>query len=219
MDNLDRPKATWYALRRAMTPVAVLLTDEGFSGLGVHVVNDGAGELRGVVRLELYVDGEALLESDEAAVVVPARGGVSIDSTTLFSGFRDLSWAYRFGPPAADVVVVTFLADDGTRAEAVHLPGGPRRRREPELGLRGTFESAADLEDWSVRVETARFAQWVSLDVPGWWAEDSWFHLAPGASRTVRLRRYPDTPAKPPTGRLGAFNCTRSPVVSSVGPR
>ena len=35
VDSLGRPKATWYAMRRIMAPVALLLTDEGFSGLGV----------------------------------------------------------------------------------------------------------------------------------------------------------------------------------------
>ena len=38
---------------------------------------------------------------------------------------------------------------------------------------------------WSVSVTTRRLAQWVVVEVPGYRPSDSWFHLAPGATRTV----------------------------------
>jgi beta-mannosidase len=40
-----------------------------------------------------------------------------------------------------------------------------------------------------VSVTTRRFAQWVVIEVPGFLASDSWFHLAPGATRTLGLER------------------------------
>ena len=33
-----------------------------------------------------------------------------------------------------------------------------------------------------LEVTTRRFAQWVVVDVPGFRPDDSWFHLAPGAT-------------------------------------
>jgi len=32
-----------------------------------------------------------------------------------------------------------------------------------------------------------RFAQWVSVEVPGFSPDDSWFHLVPGRTRHVTL--------------------------------
>ena len=114
VDALDRPKATWYALRRVMRPVALLLVDEGFSGLDAVVVNDTAALLAAELRVDLHRDGELLLESASTRVVVPARGAVVLPTSTLFGSFRDLSYAHRFGDPAADVVSASLLDGDGT---------------------------------------------------------------------------------------------------------
>ena len=73
IDALGRPKAPWFALRRVLRPVAVLLTDEGLNGLRLHLVNDTDTEVDGVVRIELFVRGELHVESGERPVVVPAR--------------------------------------------------------------------------------------------------------------------------------------------------
>ena len=39
-------------------------------------------------------------------------------------------------------------------------------------------------------LSTDRVAQSVSLNFPGWLADDNWFHLAPGAPRIIRLRPH-----------------------------
>ena len=44
-----RPKAAYYAVKRAMQPVALAITDEGANGLHVHVANDRASDLAGDV--------------------------------------------------------------------------------------------------------------------------------------------------------------------------
>ena len=90
----------------------------------------------------------------------------------------------------------------GTVHEAFHLPGGIRRPVEADLGL----EAGAVRRDgtWEVTVATRRFAQWVAIDLPGFVPSDSWFHLAPGAERTVTLQ--PAGGDGPPKGRVRALN-------------
>ncbi|KQT90926.1 hypothetical protein ASG49_14540 [Marmoricola sp. Leaf446] len=212
LDVAGRPKATWHAVRRTMAPVAVLLTDEGFSGLSAHVVNDTARAVSGEVRVELYARGETLVESAGRDVEVPARGGLGLAVADLLASFRDLTWVHRFGEPAADVVAVTLLDHRGRpMSQAVHLPGGPRRPVEPDLGLAGSLEQ--DGETWRMHVRTDRFAQRVSLHVPGWTPSDDWFHLLPGAGRTLTLRSASGGPVRPPHGRVLALNSARSPVL------
>ena len=208
VDALDRPKAGWYALRRLMAPVAVLVTDEGFNGLGVHVVNDGPEDLVGELVLELFQHGEHRSETAHLPVLVPARDARTVDVSLAFGGFRDLSWAHRFGPPAADVVGLSLHdADRRLLARTAHLPAGPVRERHHDLGLHGELRL---LDDGTAvaEVRTRAFAQWVTLEVPGWVPLDGWFHLLPGEARTVLLRRttLPGPSTARPAGHLTAVN-------------
>jgi beta-mannosidase len=130
-------------------------------------------------------------------------------TAALLGGFRDLTDAYRFGPPATDVVRVELVVD-GVTTEAVHLPGGPGRAVEADLGLEAVAVSRQD--SWEVTVRTRRFAQWVALDLPGFRPSDSWFHLPPGQQRLVAL--HPLEAGGTPRGRVRALNALHSvPVV------
>ncbi len=204
IDSLGRPKAPWFALKRVLAPVAVLVTDEGLNGLDLHLVNDTAVAFAGEVKVELFARGELRVEEVARAVEIPARGHLVLGAGEMFDGFRDLSYAYRFGPPAYDVVVAG-LSDGagGAVCEVVHLPSGLARPFESEIGLAATARPGAD-GAWSVSVTTRRFAQWVVVEVPGFVPSDSWFHLPPGATRTVTLYRV--NGAERPSGLVRALN-------------
>jgi beta-mannosidase len=208
-DVAGAPKAPWFALKRVLAPVAVLLTDDGLSGLGVHVVNDRPSAVRGDLRVTLFDMAGTPIEESLTAVEVAARSEGVWTTAALLGGFRDLTAAYRFGPPAYDVVRVD-LDVDGVTAEAVHLPGGAGRAVEADLGLEAVAVERKDT--WEVTVRTRRFAQWVSLDLPGFSPSDSWFHLAPRHQRLVALR--PTGDEEVPHGRVRALNGRHSvPVV------
>ncbi len=213
IDALGRPKAPWYVLRRVFRPLGLLVTDEGLNGLRLHVVNDTAEPFTGVLRLDLYARGEVHVEGATRSVTVGPRRSLVVESVGMLEGFRDLTYAYRFGPCAHDVVAASLLCPDGTVvAEAVYLPGGQSRSVEDDLGLHAWFlppRGKAE-PDWRVEVTTRRFAQWVALDVPGYVPEDSWFHMLPGSRRVIRLEAEGTT--RPPRGRLRALN-SGSPVL------
>ena len=134
LDSFTEPKAPWYALRRVLAPVAALITDEGLAGLRVHVVNDQAAPVEGTLRLTLFNPGGSPVEEAESSVEVDGHGEAQWNAATLLGGFRDLTNAYRFGPPAYDVVQVR-LETAGAVSEAFHLPAGSGRPQEPDLGL------------------------------------------------------------------------------------
>jgi len=204
IDRSGRPKAPWYAMRRSLTRVAVLLTDEGVNGLDVHLVNDTADAIDGTVVLALHTATHQV-EQVSHGVAVPARGGVVVRADALFDGFRDLTYAYGFGPRAYDLVTADLVDRTGAVvARADFLPAGPVRERDPDVGLQVELASA-DGGAWHLSVSSRRFAQYVSVDVPGYVPDDSWFHLAPGTSRTVRLVPESGT-TSPPRGRVQALN-------------
>ncbi len=204
IDSRGRPKAPWFALRRVLAPVALVLTDEGVNGLHLHLVNDSAVAFEGEVTIALFARGELRVEEIARPVRIPARGQVLVDAGALFDGFRDISYAYRFGPPAYDVVAAGLSDGDGeVVSEVVHLPSGLDRALESEIGLAATARPRTD-GIWSLTVTTRRLAQWVVVEVPGFRPADSWFHLAPGASRTLSL--YGDDGSAAPAGHVRALN-------------
>jgi beta-mannosidase len=188
LDNQGTPKAPWYALRRVLDPVAVLVSDEGLSGLEIHVVNDRPYAFEGTLRLAAYAEDGLRVENAEQAIVVAPRGAATISASALLGGFRDLTRAYRFGPPAHDVVVATLASPtDGSERDAFYFPLGSARPRLADIGLTAILEHG-DPQQWRLTITSRLLAQWVAVDAPGYTPSDSWFHLAPGATRTILLR-------------------------------
>jgi beta-mannosidase len=209
LDSLTIPKAPWFALRRVLTPVAVLITDEGLAGLRVHVANDQPSSVQGDLRLTLYNANGAAVEDVVTPIEVEGHSQQHWNAATLLGGFRDLTNAYRFGPSAYDIVRARLEMGDAV-SDAYYLPLGPGRPHESDLGLEAHAAPSGD--NWQVTVHTRRFAQWVVIDVPGFAAEDSWFHLAPGSQRTLVLR--PLAGSTMPKGRVRALNGLHSsPIV------
>jgi beta-mannosidase len=209
LDSTSTPKAPWYSLRRLLEPLAVLISDEGLAGLRIHVVNDLPTPAQGDLGLTLYNANGAVVEEVASWIVVDGHSERHWNPATLLGGFRDLTNAYRFGPPAYDVVRVRLEADGDSVSESFYLPLGPGRPQEPDLGLEAVAGLVGDT--WQLTVRTQRFAQWVVIDVPGFAPQDSWFHLAPGSQRTVMLRQL--AAGTTPKGRVRALNGLHSSSV------
>lgn len=211
VDALGRPKAPWFILRRVLAPVAILLTDEGLNGLRVHALNDLSSSFHGEVCVELYADGEVLVERAKRSVNLAPRGAEVLEVSAMLDGFRDVSYAYRFAPPAYDVVVASLLdTDDKVVSTVVHLPTGLDRPCEPDLGLEAIARRRED-GSWLLSVSTRRLAQFVAVDIPGFRPSDSWFHLPPSCERTLNLSR--SGCSEVPRGRLRALNSRRAVIV------
>jgi len=90
-------------------------------------------------------------------------------------------------------------------ADAFHLVGGLARPREVDLGLTARAAARGD-GTFALTVQAARFAQSVHVDVEGFLADDDYFHLSPGASRTTTLRPVEASRGSAPRGTLHALN-------------
>lgn len=207
VDTLGRPKAPWFGFRRTCSPLALLLCDEGLNGLVVHVVNDTDVAFRGEVSVKAVARGELVLEEGTAEVALSARDKVALDASQVLGGFRDLTNCYGFGPAAFDVVAVSLRDEEGEELrQAFHLPVGLDRPVEPDVGLVALARRVD--ERWVLDVSARRFAQWVEIDVRGFDPEDSWFHLSPGATRSILLAGGAE--GTEPSGTVRAFNSMSS---------
>jgi beta-mannosidase len=204
LDHDGLPKSAYAALARACAPTAVLLTDDGLNGLAAYVVNDRPTSFAGSLHLRLFAADGSLMDTAKEDVEVAPHGSMACSIDALLGGFRDLTYTYRFGPPAYDVVAVQLADNSGVVSEAYYLPSGHARPLEADVGLRATGRVVGEAVE--VHVETDRFAHFVSIDVRDHVPDVDWFHLAPGDDRTIVLRRRAGAPDRAPSGEVRALN-------------
>jgi len=168
--------------------------------------------LRARLRIALYRDFEQGVGEAVEEVELEPHGYLSRDAEALLGHFADLSWAYRFGPPAQDVVVVSLdrpeaeAADPAPLAQAVHFPAG--RPSGVESAARLGFAASAAREETgavTLSLRSQRFLYGVCAEAPGMRAEQPWACVEPGVERRLRLRSLPDE-EPPETVRISALN-------------
>ena len=213
LDHRGAPKVALHHLRRALAPVAVWSTDEGLGGIAVHVANDRPVPLAARLRIALYRDREVCVETAEHQLELPAHGTLTDNVETLLGRFVDVSWAYRFGPPAQDLVVLSLERDVGDAGEvellsqAFRFPAGRPTAVESAaaLGLRGSLTRESERRA-RLTVFSDRFADGVRAQIPGWTASDDAFGVEPGHARAVALTWEGAGEPTPPAGSVTALN-------------
>jgi beta-mannosidase len=210
LDHRGRPKLPMHHLRRALSPIAVWSTDEGLSGVVAHVANDGPDPLEADLRIALYRDHEVRVGEVVTPVALGPHSICEHNVEELLGYFVDLSWSYRFGPPAQDLIVLNLerATETGTDllSQAIRLPvGRPLAPQSAErLGLSAGITPTGD-RTWELRLSATRFAYGCRIGMPGFRASDDGFSLEPGHDRRVGLRAV-DRGAAAPSGELTAVN-------------
>jgi beta-mannosidase len=185
LDSSGRPKAAYYAIKRAMQPVALAITDEGSNGLHVHITNDHATPLVGELRVSVVRDGRTRVASATTTVSVAPRSAALVSADRVLGRFHDLGYFYRFGPPGHDLVIAALHAPSGDRlADAFHFPLGLPSVRQHSVALTADAERHTD-GSVAVTVRSEEFAQYVEIDAGRSLPDDNYFHIAPGEERTI----------------------------------
>lgn len=219
IDNLGRPKQAWYAVKRALQPLQLGLTDEGGNGLHIHLRNETSRHE--ILDLELVClrDGATPVLRAARRIELPARGALRLSSFELIGAFFDITHAYRFGPLGHDATVVSIRRPDGAQAqaEAFHYPPGA-----------ASAHGVAKLEvkrvetpnGWSLDIRADRLLRDVRIEAAGYRALDDGFDLAPLRTRRVRLAAL-CAGAPPPVGEVftpGRRSTTRFPHAPEPSP-
>jgi beta-mannosidase len=194
LDHRGLPKVAYHHLRRALAPVAVWSTDEGLGGLAVHIANDGPEPVAARLRVALYRDHEVLVDEAFDELELPAHSQLSRGVEALLGRFADVTWAYRFGPPAQDLVALSLerRSEGDLLSQSFRFPvARPLARLSDEaLGLRATAERT-DQGTYVVRVASRRFAYGVRVELPGCVPADDAFGVEPGHERVIELLGSP----------------------------
>jgi beta-mannosidase len=213
LDDAGIPKACFHGLKRVLQPLAVFLSDEGVNGLFVHAINEDGVSRQVELELKAWRDGDVLVASAQKAWNLPPRSAQSLPCLDLFEHFMDLGYAYRFGPMPCAAVTATLKDAHGTLlAAAFHFPGGLSAQPESDVGLsaRACMRNPQTIE---LTICTTRLAQSVHFDLPGFHADDEYFHLEPNSCIQVTLRGSGNTPV---SGYVHALNSARSARIDVV---
>jgi beta-mannosidase len=211
LDHRGVPKVAHHHLRRALAPVAVWTTDEGLGGVVAHIANDRPEPLEARLRVAFYSDFSRLVDETVREIEVPGRSSASHNVEELLGRFVDAAWAYRFGPPAQDLIAVSLERDDDDGetcliSQAFRFPAGRPRglHTAAELGLEASLLQRPGGRT-ALRVSTGRFAYGVRATVPGYALSDDAFGVEPGHERLVTLTAAPAQDAgAPDAGAQGA---------------
>ncbi|MES2635078.1 MAG: glycoside hydrolase family 2 protein [Pseudomonadota bacterium] len=212
LDDAGTPKAPWYYLKRSMQPVVVLLADEGVNGLFIHAINETSRPVALTLQFDAWQGGEVQVARASRPIALEARGAISVSATELLGYFEDLGYVYRFGPMPCDVIVASLVDEGGhTVAQAFHFPGGLLARMQGDVGLTASAERVDGQDVW-LHVTTRRFASCVQIAMPGYEPDDNFFHLAPGGSRRIRMRRRD---LRAGAGFVQAVNSTKAALIEA----
>ncbi len=195
IDHRGVPKLAYHHLKRAFAPVAVWTVDEGLGGIVAHVANDRPTPLIASLRLALYRDRELRIEEVVQPIELAPHSQREWNVESVIGRFVDASWAYRFGPPAQDAIVLSIERDgdsdigSNTICQAVRFPAGrPLEREAPEqlgLAVETLLLAAGEVE---LALASRRLAYGVRIEAPGFLPSDDGFFIEPGATRNVLLR-------------------------------
>jgi beta-mannosidase len=192
LDHRGEPKAAYHHLRRILAPVALWTTDEGLGGIDIHVANDRPDALSGHLRVTLYRDFEHPVGEAHEPLNLSPHESIRRGVEELLGRFVDVSWSYRFGPPAQDVVVVSLEDEaewDGVPiSQSLRFPAGRSTAAEPAewVGLAGEVGPGAG-DELLLRLSTRRLAHGVRVRVPGYEPSEDAFFVEPGRTRLIRL--------------------------------
>jgi beta-mannosidase len=187
VDARGVPKSAYYAMKRVCAPVALLATDEGLNGLRLHAMNDRAEPIEGAeLRVALH-RGEHVVAEGKRAITIGAHGSTSIGADEIVGRFTDVTYAYRFGPPAHDATIATLVSGSGDAlGRAFHFPRGLGDERVADLGVEASAVRI-DERSWRLTVRAKKTAHAVAIDARGFVAADDFFHVAAGGEHVTEL--------------------------------
>ncbi|WP_226345633.1 glycosyl hydrolase 2 galactose-binding domain-containing protein [Agilicoccus flavus] len=199
LDHRGAPKAPLLALRDVCAPVALLLLDLGLDGPVAWAVNDSERSVTGRLALRAYGRGDLPAQEAHLPLEVPARAARRVHAQAALGGFRDLTWAWRFGEPTYRFLRATWTMPGTPEpiADTTMLLGPLDRlvAPQPTQLLHAVHRASGGVSH--VEVSAPNGAAFVHLEAPGARPDSGWFHLAPGQTRSIAVR---SRGAEPPGG-------------------
>ena len=185
VDSNGLPKAAYYYLKRIWNNRQLTLTDEGLNGLHLHLINETEADCEGSVEVVLLKEPQLVVARQELPVQLAGRSQRTLSADEVLGGFYDVSYAYRFGPPHHDVVIVTWY---DTAHQVISEAFHQIRRQAPVAVSSVALQATAELtghNEYRLTIRSNAFLHGVRLSARGFLPSDNYFHLPPDRTKTV----------------------------------
>ena len=177
LDVHGHPKSVLHAARRALSPTALLLSDEGLNGLEIWAVHDGPLPVAGELRVTAFA-GRHLVAEGKVPCHVEPRSHTWFNAEAVLGQFMDVTAAFRFGSAPLTAVAVHWRVGEELVARAVHHPWTAPLVRS-EIGLTATARPL-DEGRFELEVATVELAQCVTIEGRDLLVSDNGFDIEPG---------------------------------------
>ena len=190
IDYYLRPKAAYYFVKRAFSPLLVSLAREG-DGIAVYVVNDELEEKKGKLEfLVQSVDGE-ILHKEEMSIDIPANSSLRVIDRSLSNlPISDTSTQY---------VLARLIVNDRVASENILFLEEPKHLKLPRPNIRIEVEQVdSEGRKFLVRVRTDKYAKAVKLGLKEGEAKysDNYFDLTPNVVKEIIVETKEPTTAR-----------------------
>lgn len=210
IDSTNKPKAAYFAVKRAFVSLGVFIEDKGLDGLQLHVVNEKGVQKDVELQLEAYgLKGNTTVQaSQKITLETPAVISRGVDE--MLGYFTDLGYKYRFGPLQHQVIVARLIdtSTDELIDDDCFFPDTYSLPRLTECSVTTEIEVGTD-NSLSLILTSSQFLQSASIALRNHELSDNYFHLSPGRSRKIQLRNkatHGCGDVLPVVGRLEALN-------------
>ena len=192
IDVHGRAKAALHGMALVLQPVALLAVDEGLNGLDLWACNDGDTDVIGRIELRAFRDGRVVVAEGAVDVVVPARGAARVRADEAFGRFTDPTYAYRFGPPAHDIIAARLVDQAGhVIGRATYVPPGRVLTVDPAVGLTASASWVSD-EILGIEIASVHAARYVTVEAQAGRPLVDHVDVMPGDPQVLLVRFGPD---------------------------
>lgn len=190
LDSNNLPKAAYYQLKRVWANQTVIIQNEGLDGANISLINENKQPFTGVIEIELLKDNHISIAKTQRPVEVNGNDTISLSVDKLLGRFYDSGYAYKFGPSQFDILVCKLLNESGSLvsesfmfAESFSLP-------TTHDAIVTAVAEPIDDNRMQLTIRSDRFLQFVRICTNNYLAEDNYFHICPGDTKVVNLKKH-----------------------------
>jgi len=207
IDSDGLPKAAMYQLAQVWKSQQVILSNEGFDGANVTIINESNTPLNGKLEICLIKDGNKEIAKNTRDLCIEQRQTENISVDEMLEGFYDTGYAYCFGECHYDVIHATLLNSNEEIISENSL--FTDMANFPKVASEEIEISATKLEDKLIelKIKSCRFLQFVNVKINGFTLEQNYFHLSPNKEKTI-VARQSNNEVKKFKGHFKALNLT-----------
>jgi beta-mannosidase len=182
IDSDNRPKAAYYALRRAWSPTRLALLDRGLDGLVLELHNDGSLPVNAEVEVRCF-DGHGVVTAQgRVHLTAPARGSALANIEGVLGHFADPTYSYRFGPRRHRAVAAVATLDGSE--ESIYSVYWAEPSADVPVATVDVQEDPRSPR-YAVRFEADSLVREARIEHAGWRPDDNYFDLVPGVPKLV----------------------------------